>query len=197
MRTILKEEIKKERCNAAALGAYNASVIDPNNLHNSLSDFIEKNGYDTVVNRSKTSFGESDYIYVGKIEEGDSFLRTDQSSTLKIRISDHSVTNSDRVWGEYHISKGSKFKDVKNGALDAINFKFKREKFFTKKQSVSVKKNRLETPKPYGNDVVVSKRLNKAGDKMIYTVDRTYKNPVIQWINKRTKKVYQTIEERN
>ena len=58
MRTILRKEIKRERCNAAALGAFNASVSDyenvsyTNNKKENLElskKFIEENGFDVIV----------------------------------------------------------------------------------------------------------------------------------------------------
>ncbi|MBQ5752483.1 MAG: hypothetical protein IIV89_06525, partial [Bacteroidaceae bacterium] len=58
-----------------------------------LAEALNERGFDTTISKSRTSFGMSNYIIV----------RSKSGEVLKkIRLSDHSVTNTRRVLNEYH-----------------------------------------------------------------------------------------------
>lgn len=58
-----------------------------------LAEALNERGFDTTISKSRTSFGMSNYIIV----------RSKSGEVLKkIRLSDHSVTNTGRVLNEYH-----------------------------------------------------------------------------------------------
>lgn len=80
MRTILRKEIKRERCNAAALGAYNASVggsenimpapfsVDPINLTQKQFDYFKNDLYEDQGSSTQRYNGKNDGNLNNKIK---------------------------------------------------------------------------------------------------------------------------------
>ena len=70
------------------------SAEEQNKIVDLLKDRIQKEGYNVTVNTSRKDFGNSTYVNV---------FDNDWHDLMKIRISDHSVTNTHRVQNEEHI----------------------------------------------------------------------------------------------
>lgn len=129
-----------------------------------------------IGSNSKTDFGQSRYINVFKIGDG-SF------ESKKIRISDHSVTNINRVMDEYHIYRDS---DIEN-KVDLIEYYFFPEKY-TKKEVFEDHVVKMEIPaaQKRETDIVVSERLSSAkrgAGRLIYSIERNNPIKLIQIIN--------------
>lgn len=158
-----------------------------------LVEAIEKRGYKTVVNLSKNDFGSSDYIYVNVLGHDKTFINI--KNAIKIRISDHPVSNIDRIFNEFHIRDTEDFEVTKDAVINHLNFYYKRNEFFIKKDctiettATNVEANinqLLET------DLITSACVKKYGRK-VFRVTRTYQNSAICYINKVTGKIYKTI----
>lgn len=142
---------------------------------------IQQMGYKTKIVHSLTNFGESYYLYVTMHDRD----YCDDLNSLKIRFSDHSVTNIDRVFNEIHYSINVEYsQDMLDYILFELRFKFERLIFFDKVETFVKEYNTLETPKKRDTDEVISERLNKMGNKIIYTVRRTYNIPVTRYVYK-------------
>ncbi len=163
---------------------------------NLLEKEIEENGYFTEVNHSKTSFGQSNYIYVSNKADEFGFLDGDK---LKIRISDHDVSNMDRVFNEIHVQPLNKHYDSKNiftNTINIIKFRFDRDKYFTEEKDIEkVKAHNVQTTDLWHNDVVTKDYLTKKG-KQMYEVTRTYNNSVTKYVNKENGTVFKTIPDK-
>jgi hypothetical protein len=155
-----------------------------------LVEEIIKNDYFVDVNRSKTDFGKSNYIYVSDEVDEYGFLN---GGKKKIRISDHGVTNIDRIFNETHLHPYEKFYNEKEEFKDIINelnFYFKTNKFFDKEIGFTeVKAYNVQTYELWHNDVVTQEKITKKGKKM-FEVTRTYNNPVEIYKHKGTQKIY-------
>jgi hypothetical protein len=165
-----------------------------------ISNFLQDSGYFTKINFSKTSFGNSNYIYVKSapenIENWDSYI-------LKIRISDHGVTNFDRIFNETHIlfpyyTDGSQFDPLDfKWIINEIRFKTDRDKYFIKKEIIEEKPTKMEVPEHLllPTDEVVSSRPSsgrRGSPRVIYNIIRKHNVPLIAWINKETNSTYTT-----
>lgn len=136
----------------------------------------KKNLFYTIGANSKTDFGQSRYINVFK-EGSDSF------ENRKIRISDHSVTNINRLMDEYHIFNEN---DIKN-KVDLIEYYFFPEKF-TKQEVFKDNIVSMEIPatQKRETDIVVSERLSSAkrgAGRLIYSIKRNNPQKIIEIIN--------------
>lgn len=144
-------------------------------------DAADAAGYITSHCISKTDFGTSEYIYIR--------LNMDDEP-IKVRISDHGVSNTQRVFNEVHV--GMNEVNVQ-WVIDEANFKFRRnEYFFTKEVVVETKAFRVQATTLWDNDVVTEEFTSKKGNK-IYIVTRTYKNNATAWVNNQTGKIYKTV----
>ena len=161
----------------------------------SLAEQIKENGYEVSVNYSKTNFGESHYLYVN--------LKDDYNRRVKIRISDHSVTNYNRIFDEIHLGfpkdENTKYaKETIEYLLSEIRWKIDRSKYFTPKD-VIVKKVAYNVQTDDENirpsDVLQREFKTKKG-KIMYIVTRTYDIPSIEWIYKPTNKTFFTQEKK-
>lgn len=56
---------------------------------NILADWAHNNGHEAIINRSRTKFGDSTYIYVN--------TKGEAAASYKFRISDHGVTSQERI----------------------------------------------------------------------------------------------------
>jgi len=117
------------------------------------------------INKSKTAYGESHYITVYDVNGED----------FKVRISDHSVTNIDRLRNEIHISNKDNSIDIAIAKLELI----RGDKFFSisKKQEVKRYTEKIGI-NGYNKDtdIILDKGISKRGG-VNYTVERTiYKN---------------------
>ena len=108
--SISYKDIEKQRQHKKAKELKNALITE---------GFIVSN-----PNTSITDFGVSTYIYLI-----DKF-----NVSRKFRISDHSVTNLDRIFGEYHYTEKSNIenliKRVKNDIEETSKLVFKRKELF-------------------------------------------------------------------
>jgi hypothetical protein len=136
----------------------------------------KKDLFYTIGANSKTDFGQSRYIYVFE-KGGDSF------ENKKIRISDHSVTNINRLMDEYHIFDENEIKDK----VDLIEYYFFPEKF-TKQEVFNDNIVSMEIPasQKKETDIVVSERLSSAkrgAGRLIYSIKRNNPQKTIKIIN--------------
>lgn len=154
-----------------------------------LSDKFNSLGYSTLINRSRTMFGNSDYLYVAIKEENECFINKDYS--CKIRISDHDVSNIDRVFNEVHINALREFNnDDFERILKEVRFKLEREKFFKKQDNFEIEEYIVDDVRePYERDVIISDRLTKKG-AIVYKVRRTKRVPVIEYVDVESGKVF-------
>lgn len=154
---------------------------------------INKIGYITRISKSKTNFGKSNYVFATNNEDN---LYT--SNEIKIRISDHSVSNYDRIFNEYHIVFPIAKKDynkIIEGILNHIKYYFDRNKFFYSKEvDIYDLKFNVITESPTETDVITKQWITKKNKKM-YEVTRKYTYKATQWINKKTNQVYNTIKK--
>jgi len=162
-----------------------------NSQTDKIAELIKKEGYDVSVNYSSTDFGRSNYIYV---YDSDYF---NNNKKLKIRISDHSVSNYDRIFNEYHISypiKDEEINDIVNGVVTYIHFEFDRNKYFDIKKGFDTNIVLFETKefRPE-TDTIVNERLTKKGEK-IYNLKRKKKVQTVEFINKKTGKIYRKFD---
>lgn len=92
-----------------------------------LNDFLIANNVNTKVVISKTNFGESNYIYANLNEDE----YPDERNSAKIRISDHSVSNIDRMQNEILYRSSDMFTEqIGQVVLNEIRFKLDRETYF-------------------------------------------------------------------
>lgn len=143
----------------------------------------EANGYSANYCISNTNFGTSEYVYI-RLNMGDDHI--------KVRISDHGVSSTQRVFGEVHVAINEV--DVQ-WVVDEANFKFRRSDFFEVKDVVvETKAFKVQATTLWDNDVITDEFMSKKGNK-IYIVTRTYYNNATAFINKNTGNVYTTIKK--
>ena len=172
----------------------NSSYEDMTNFTLDVKKIIEDSGY-YVSNPSysKTKFGNSNYLYVSKdiLDE----------NNIKVRISDHSVTNLDRMFNEIHIHYPN-YKGILglNTSLKEIDFRLNKSKFFKSDEGyeyypviMEVNENGLRD-----NDEIISERLSSAkrgAGRRIFNIKRINKKNVINWIDIRDGKIFKTINK--
>ncbi len=151
---------------------------------------VDSLGYKTIINQSSSNFGKSEYIYVLNAED-----EYNLDFAAKIRISDHGVSNYDRIFNEIHISGFHKItKESLDSIVEDVRFKLERQKYFEIRNfTEKFYTGNIETPTPYPTDKITSERMNKAGTKKIYTVDRVRLLDSSGYFNKLTGKLYSTI----
>lgn len=167
------------------LNSYTENDMD--DFTNLLDAKIKELGYLTRISKSKTDFGKSNYVFAVK-----DYTDLYSPNEVKIRISDHSVTNIDRIFNEYHIYfplKADKA-DIIQGALNNIIYYFDRDKYFYEKEieDVRVAYNVL-TDSPNETDVITKEWVTKKG-KQMYEVTRTYRKNILAWAFKNNDRVY-------
>lgn len=127
-------------------------------------DFFYTKGSD-----SKTNFGHSRYINVFK--HGD-----ENYDSKKIRISDHSVENINRLMDEYHIRK----EDDIEKKIDLIEYYFFPERFAkTQKEEDHFVFMEIPAEQKRNTDIVISERLSspkRGAGRLIYSIKRN--NPI-------------------
>jgi len=143
---------------------------------------------------SKTNFGNSNYLYVAK--------NIFDENKIKVRISDHSVTNLDRMFNEIHLHYPPYENSIFNfkRAIKEIDFRLNKSKFFREEEGdedyiveMEVNENGLRP-----TDKVVSERLStgrRGADRKIFKIVRINKKPVINWIDIRDDKIFKTIQK--
>lgn len=130
---------------------------------------------------SKTNFGTSEYVYIR--------LNMD-NEPMKVRISDHGVSNTQRVFNEVHV--GINEVNVQ-WVIDEANFKFRRNEYFVAKDVViETKAFKVQATILWDSDVVTEEFTSKKGNT-IYIVTRTYNNNATAWVNNQTGGIYKTI----
>lgn len=133
-----------------------------------------ENGYDArYAGKSETDFGTSEYVNVWQNE----------ANCTKVRISDHSVTNYDRIFSEIHFPITVDPQHAAFHTLEEIRFRFDRDKFFEKREILVKNKTTFETPKPLPDDEIISERIGKKGHT-VYTVVRTTDRPEMVFTKK-------------
>jgi hypothetical protein len=161
-----------------------------------LNKYIEEAGYFTYISHSRTNFGNSNYIIVSnKADE----YGIPSGNEKKIRISDHGVSNYDRIFNEIHIgfnyNDNPSKEDIQrtiNYVLKELRWKFNKSEYFHKEDGLEEKKAyNVQTPIVGENDVITKEYLSKKG-RQLYEVTRTYINPVIKWVYNEDGKVFYT-----
>lgn len=132
-----------------------------------LRDEIEALDYQCYVSKSVTSFGISNYVFVGDFEQGDFDSAT---YPKKIRLSDHGVSNFDRITNEIHVHNFENF----SGIINQLNYYFRTSEYFDKRNIVEeeLKKN-FQTKELRDTDIVTKQWVTKKGESM-YEVSRMY-----------------------
>lgn len=168
-----------------------------------LRDFILRHGY--YVNNpsySKTDFGNSNYLNVYLTDS-----TADYSSQQKIRISDHSVQNYDRIFNEIHIKFPYYKSDEKFNDSDflwlirELNFKFKRNEYFESRDAIQNYTSSFDINEKElrPTDKIMSTRLSsgrRGAGRTIYSIHRIGSKSIIEWVDKLTGKVYTTMEKK-
>jgi hypothetical protein len=202
---ILKRDFKKEVQNAydnkiTFDGGGDVESSDWDNLEErgaaevtiKLNEFLKANGLNTKVNLSKTSFGRSQYIYATDLTNE----FPDESNAVKIRISDHSVSNFDRMFNEVHLDlKNTEYNEALGQYILAkVRFKIGRlrKEYFTHEIVTLPETKRLETTNLTDKDVIISESLTKKG-KPMYWVERTNYKRFNQYTYIPTGKIFETI----
>ena len=202
---ILKRDFKKEVQNAydnkfTFDGGGDVEASDWDNLEErgaaevtiKLNEFLKANGLNTKVNLSKTSFGRSQYIYATDLTNE----FPDESNAVKIRISDHSVSNFDRMFNEVHLDlKNTEYNEALGQYILAkVRFKIGRlrKEYFTHEIVTLPETKRLETTNLTDKDVIISESLTKKG-KPMYLVERTNYKRFNQYTYVPTGKIFETI----
>jgi hypothetical protein len=146
-------------------------------------DAADAAGFATSYCISNTNFGTSEYVYIR--------LNIDNEA-LKVRISDHGVSNNSRVFNEVHV--GMNEINVQ-WVVNEANFKFRRNDYFEAKEIiVETKAFKVQATTLWANDVVTEEFISKKGNK-IYIVTRTYRNESTAWVNKQTGEIFTTIKK--
>ena len=127
--------------------------------HQQLTDM----GYHThSVHLSSTSFGNSLYMNV----------KNDQGHEFKVRSSDHSVSNFDRIGNEIHIQQDGRLSKQDYMYLERINHPTRYTKTELESKILeSVPKNKI-TPE----HKILGERISKKTGKPIYDVERVRKD---------------------
>ena len=200
---ILKRDFKKEVQSALKYrfdGGGDVEAGDWDNLEErgaadvtiKLNEFLRANGLNTKVNLSKTSFGRSQYIYATDLTNE----FPDESNAVKIRISDHSVSNFDRMFNEIHLDLKDTEYDESLGQYILAKVRFKigrlRKEYFTHEIVTLPETKRVETTNLTDKDVIISESLTKKG-KPLYKVDRTNYKRFNQYTYIPTGKIFSTI----
>ena len=185
-----KAKAVKIKLSLGQLGSTNDKKLKPiGNIEETtqrLNKKILDIGYFTDISRSKTSFGNSNYIFVDNKKDEFGFI----VPSKKIRISDHSVTNIDRIFNEIHVEPGSKSFE---STLNELKWYYDSKKYFTKEVGYKeVKAYGVQTKTLMDSDFVTKEFTTKKGDKM-YEVTRTYLNKVDFYKFKGTDKTYKTV----
>ena len=154
-----------------------------------IAEMIEDAGYYAVVNKSRTHFGKSNYIYIYPTQKD---YDDRNSNAFKVRISDHDVSNQDRIMNEYLISLP--IIDLQNTAesiLAEFKFRYFRNEFFDVSKSSENQAKRLEVNEKdiKSDDKIISQRTSKSGS-VIYSVERIYKNEYIDFLKKSDGKTF-------
>ena len=149
------------------IGTWDAHAINDEDRFKKMVNKLEEVGFEKGAigtSISKTDYGESYYIFPDKLKDGG-------GDDIKIRISDHSVSNIDRMRNEYHAIRGKEGQAIKD-----VEYYFYSERFLKKKIKVNVT-NRIEIPshKLLNTDKIISERVSKSNNK-IYNIERTYNN---------------------
>ena len=200
---ILKRDFKKEVKSALEHkfdGCGDVEAGDWDNLEErgaadvtiKLNQFLKENGLNTKVNLSKTSFGRSQYIYATDLTNE----FPDESNAVKIRISDHSVSNFDRMFNEIHLDLKDTEYDESLGQYILAKVRLKigrlRKEYFTHEIVTLPETKRVETTNLTDKDVIISESLTKKG-KPLYKVDRTNYKRFNQYTYIPTGKIFETI----
>ena len=131
-----------------------------------LVSFAEKNGLSIKkLSTSNTDYGESHYYE----------LSDNEGNTKKVRISDHSVENADRLTNESHFStQGKGAAEFNKKSADNLENYFFPDRFEAKDTYVNKK---IEIPEKdlKTSDKIISERTSDKGNK-IYLVERPEKS---------------------
>lgn len=170
------------------------TALDMDNFTLDVKKAIQKNGYIVSdISYSKTKFGNSNYMYIYK----DKIDLNNFSDGLKVRVSDHSVSNFDRIFNEVHIPFPPSKIFTLNRQLQEIDFRLNKNKFFKSEDGyedniveMEVNENNLKD-----TDIVISERLSsgrRGAGRKIFKIRRVNKKPVINWVDIRNGKIFKT-----
>ena len=160
-----------------------------------VKDF-EKAGFDVRESSdSKTDFGHSRYFYVNYKNRSSDNL----GSGLKVRVSDHGVTNQFRMAEELHIIPSMYSFTVKLAIIDA-KIKLMHE-LFNRERGLNLipyeKEVRQSNLKD--SDIIISERFGSGKrvpiTEKVYTVKRFREQPIIKYIDKETGEVVKTFND--
>lgn len=136
-----------------------------------INDYLQANGINTRTVISNTDFGHSDYIYANLDK---SVIPTD-GVAVKFRISDHSVSNIDRMRNEIHYnSTVIADENILNNALNEVYFALDRSNYFDHEiiERKECKEVITKTPN-LDNESIISEETTSTG-KTMYKVQRCY-----------------------
>ena len=165
-----------------------------------IAEYLEDNGFFILRGaRSRTDFGESNYLYAhNKVDE----VGFPMGDGVKIRISDHSVSNFDRIFNEIHVRITDTKESWEKSAFSVLmklqwqydkNNKFRKEDAVEiKKVTIEIHESQLRINPPYA-DKILSERISNNGKKLL-TVERTLSNSIEKWYHKESGTYYTTIK---
>ena len=165
--------------------AYNKAVKD-----------FENEGFDVRESSdSKTDFGHSRYFYVNYKDRSFDNL----GSGLKVRVSDHSVTNQFRMSDELHIIPNMYSFTLKLAIIDA-KIKLMHE-LFNREKGINLipyeKEVRQSNLKD--TDIIISERFGSGKrvpiTEKVYMVKRFKEQPIIKYIDKKTGEIVKTFND--
>ncbi len=135
------------------------------------ADYLNQHGLKTRIALSQTSFGRSQYIYASPYL--DEMPHEDNSA--KIRFSDHSVSNIDRMRNEIHLDLRDEYTDsLGEYVLSQVRWKFSklRNEFFKHEIITKDVYSFPYTKQLRDTDEILEESLTKKGEP-IYKVKRT------------------------
>jgi DNA polymerase III sliding clamp (beta) subunit (PCNA family) len=159
-----------------------------------VKDF-EKEGFDVIESSdSKTDFGHSKYFYVNYKDRSSDNL----GSGIKVRVSDHGVTNKFRMLEELHIIPEMYSFTVKIAITDAkillMPELFKKENDI---KNIPYEKE-VRQSKLKDTDIIISERFGSGKrvpvTEKVYTVKRFSSKPIIKIIDKKTGELVKSYE---
>ena len=169
----------------------NASHEDMNEYTLFIKKQIESEGYYvSSPSYSKTKFGNSNYLYVDTEELG---------NRVKVRVSDHSVTNLDRMFDEIHLHYPpySGFLGSIENLIKQIRFRLQKDKYFKDEDGVEeyIVKMDVNEKDLRQTDKILLERLStgrRGAGRKIFAIERINKKQVVNSIYNTDNKIFRT-----
>lgn len=147
-------------------GGINPVTYYPKTLQ--LAEYLENNGVNVRTVISNTNFGHSDYVYAAL----DFDIMPTDGNSVKFRISDHDVSNIDRIRNELHYGRNGLLPDASlKNALNEVRFYSDTSKYFDHDIVTVNFTKEYSVKEPLPTDEIVSQETTPKG-KIMYKVKR-------------------------